>query len=382
MLIRGIFATSLAIANRASLTTIVSTNQECVCNGGEEDIAYLEEALLGYLQSGQYVEDTRGSMLSEDEYEKLASLLDPSRGVPIDSPVPVNESIEPEQPIPSDDFIVLHAKPQLQNLLDDISISLTTAEDPYSDLGSRISVNLFKISAQADQLSLCETTRCVAWRSLLKQTSLRVSVGLYDSKWESKLDFDSELHPVILSLIESTKSMRVVPEGSKGFVEFALFALPIVAPLAAQCCCDCFQYIWNVRTASTTTTTTTLTTTVNANKEQISLYFITTEANLEVIYQTIDAVRTDTEGAMDRIANVRKLVSEKLVNISVAITKISIIGDLDKKSFDHSASTKAGFEIVDALAAVHSVGDWPTAKETALENILKIQTELLRFAIS
>lgn len=371
MLIRGIFATSLAIASRASLTTIVSTNQECVCTGGEEDIANLDKALLRYLQSEQYVEDTRGSLLSEDEYEKLASLLDPSRGVPIDSPVPVNESIEPEQSIPSDDLIVLHAKPQLQNLLDDISISLTTAEDPYSDLGSRISVNLFKISAEADQLSLCETTRCVSWRSLLKQTSLRVSVGVNDRKWESIPDFDSELRPVILSLIESAKSMRVVPEGPKAFVEFALFALPIVAPLAAQCCCDCFQYI---------TTTTTLTTTVNANKEQVRLYFHITVANLDEIIETIAAVRTDTEGAMDRIANVRKRVSEKLVNISVAITKLSIIGDLDKKSFDHSASTKAGFEIVDALAAVHSVGDWPTAKETALENIGKIKSELLRFA--
>jgi hypothetical protein len=384
--------------------TIGEADPKCSCSS-ESSSGSSPDFFSEYVSSAIYVSNARESLLPDHQFRLLLSRFD--RAVP---PAPEREIISildgtfaelPESnvehesagdptpqvegqsnptvwSIPTSDYIVTNAFPDLRQVLEDVGVAAAEEVDVYGELGHRVNGALFKIYTETENLSDCSLLVCRAWREVLKQTSIRTSISFAERSWTSASQLEIELRPILFALV-SSQTMK--DEMKVAFAPLIVAVAPLVIQGGVSLICCCIKY-WSATTTTPEPTTTEQPTTVNKYGELRSSYFLIANADLDEVRQLLATVKIEGQEeptVVKTISSVRQRIADKMVNITTVISKIS---SLAKSIFDPSKCTRLAFGIIQDLNSATSPSQWYLVLSKVHEALSDIRSELLNFAVA
>lgn len=271
--------------------------------------------------------------------------------------------------IPGDDHIAFESIGDLKKLLREI--------DSSDEINQNVNVALFTLSTETDQISECESVYCRRWRTVLRQTSLRVSIALADGNFDM---------PKTRAVIEGLVSARILgtPQQFAGLAAIAIAAVaPVVIERTARGIFWCITECYNRRTTSTTTTTPTTTdpptTALSKDAKMRSTFFLTTNTYIDEAAQLIASVNAGSSSP-ERIKEITGTVSALLVKTVTIVSKLTYMSYLDQV-FDPTTCINRAFEVVHLLEHAQ-VDSWQSTASQSFVLLNEIRSELLKFALA
>ena len=368
------------------------------------------------IRSPAYVEQTRSTLLSQNQFNLLASRYlagfegvrhPPSNAETVlilegnfEASATTSEGSKTVKagpslpdalpPIPETDVIRTDLAGSLKQLVDGYWDRLAGSQDgsvpALSDalLDSSVSEfnsDLFLILAQADQMSSCQEMQCVLWSVLLRKIHYRMLLSEVDS------------NSLELSLLDVLTAMSLVrgdlrtTDGEPQVTAIAplvVAAIPFILQAGCWCIGQCIR--WYMATTSTTTPepTTTVDPLIAVRKAQRLNFFSSANQNIDSVASSVRGFKcANQEEFISGISAVRISAIEKLTAVASVVGKIAAISQQERSdSFDATELTRIVLTIISSLSGVSRFEDWPATQQQVALGLGEVRSELFEFALA